>query len=61
MISEYLVSAFLALKERQTVTKIDDIFKEKRRKERERENAGAQGWPDHFSLLLVMSVSHLGM
>lgn len=43
------------------MTKIDDILKEKRRKERERENAGAQGWPDHFSLLLVMSVSHLGM
>lgn len=45
MISEHLVSAFQVLKERQTMTKIDNIFKgrEKEEGERKRENAGAQG------------------
>lgn len=35
MISEHLVSAFLILKERQTVTKIDDIFKGREKEEGE--------------------------
>lgn len=55
MVSEHLVSAFLLLKKRQTVTKIDGIFKgrEKEEGERKRERmAGAQGWPDHFFIAL---------